>query len=201
MPLSPVMSTVASLVGDAADQLDDLADRRARADDAVDRLAASATATRRRLTSLRSVAVLDRALDRDRERVQRDRLGDEVVRAGADRGDRGLEAAVAGDARSTGTSGERSRSPLAQLEAVHAAHLDVGDHDVEVVRADRVERLERGRGEGDLVAVGAREHAQQLAQLLVVIDDQDAPAHGTSSLDPTAAPAGRSLARLTVRSA
>jgi hypothetical protein len=54
---------------------------------------ARATIVRRRFTSSRKLACADRALEREREVVDLERLRDEVVRARADRADGGLEAA------------------------------------------------------------------------------------------------------------
>ena len=115
-------------VGDAADQLDRLADRRARARDAVDRhVAVGGRAQALDLALQRQV--LERAADRDRERVDLHRLGDEVVGAGADRGDRGVEAALAGE-HDRQEVGMALAELLAELDAGHAGHLDVGDDDV-----------------------------------------------------------------------
>ena len=139
MPLSPVISTVASVVADLIDQLVDLLHRRARAD----QLAAAARVRddlAQPLDLAAQRAVLGRAAHRDRERLDLDRLGDEVVRAGADRADRGLEAAERGqhDHRHVGPVGD---DLLAQLEAGHALHVEIGDDDVDVVLGQRGERV------------------------------------------------------------
>ena len=87
----------------------------------------------------------DGALQRQRQRVEVERLGDEVVGAGADGADRGLQAAEGGDHhhRDVGAVGDDA---LAQLEAAHARHVEVGEHHVEVLGAAPARRPRRPSG-------------------------------------------------------
>jgi hypothetical protein len=120
--------------------------------------------------------VLDRALHGDRERVDLHRLGDEVVGAGADRRDRGVEAALAGE-----HEWEQVGVALAQLDAQvdpgHPGHLDVGDHDVCRIGSQALQTL-LGRIDGiHIVAALAQAIAQQHRGVVIVIDDQDGSVH------------------------
>ena len=82
-----------------------------------------------------------------------------------------------------------------QVEAGAARHLDVGDHDVELVLFQmRARGLEIPRG-GDVIALAAEEDLEELLHAALVVDDQDpglrghvdAPARGsrTRTLVPT----------------
>ena len=97
----------------------------------------------------------------------------------------------------TGTSGRLAASRRAELDAVHAGHLQVGQHDVEVLAAEGLEGL-LGRGEA-----AGREIAQpqvglqQVAHAPLVIDDEDSWLHGlapsgkkTVKQLPSSGPAG-----------
>jgi hypothetical protein len=107
--------------------------------DAVDRLVPVGVAAQALDLALER-EVLERALHGDGERVHLDRLGDEVIGAGADRADRGLETALAGkDDR------QEVRIPLpelhAEVDAGHAGHLDVRHDDVDRVGPEVLEAL------------------------------------------------------------
>ena len=133
-------------------------------------------AERRRLTSRLQGQVLDRAADGDRERVDLHRLGDEVVRAGANRGDRGVEPALAGqhDRQQVGIA---LAELLAQLDAGDPGHLDVGDDDVGGRRAQVLQRsLARGHGI-DIEAALPERVPQQDSSVFIVVDDQDGSVH------------------------
>ena len=128
--------------------------------------------------------VLDRAADRDRERVDLHRLGDEVVRAGADRGDRGVEPTLAGE-HDRQQIGMALAQLLAQLDARHAGHLDVGHDDIRRHRAQVLERRLAGGHGIDVEAALAQAVAQQHRGVVVVVDDQDGSVHvGHFSLIP-----------------
>ena len=165
-------------LGDAVDQVADLPHRRARADDlARQRAAVDLLAQPLDLGAQR--AVLHRALERERELLDLERLGDEVVGAGADRRDRGLDAAERGDHddRHVGPVGGDA---LAQLEAVHAAHVEVGDDDVEVLVLEQRQRFVGRRLPRRLEAGAAQRGFQRLAQTLIVVDDEDATLHNSN---------------------
>ena len=163
-------------VGDPADHLDRLADRGARAGDAVDRRVACGHLCAGGVTSRLRIRCSSARLDRDREGVDLHRLGDEVVRAGADRGDRGVEAALAGEHER-----QEIRIALAQLlaelDAGHAGHLDVGHHDVGRIRPQVLEALLCGVDGIDVEAALAQAIAQQDGGVVVIVDDQDGSVH------------------------
>ena len=100
-----------------------------------------------------------------------DRLGQVVVGAGAQRGDRVVEAAVAGQHQ---RRHERLRGlqRADELEPVHAREVDVADHDVPVAgRRDR-ERLLRGRRPVDR-AQPAQQLDEERGHDLVVLHDEE----------------------------
>ena len=136
VPLSPVISTVASVSATRSMRSYTFCIGAARADH-LDRGRDLGRPTwRSRLTSSRSARCCDGAREREPQRLDLERLGDEVVGAGADRADRRLEAAERGDHddRHVGPIGDDA---LAQLEAVHALHVEVGDDDVEVLLVEQ----------------------------------------------------------------
>ena len=119
----------------------------------------------------------DRAIDRHREGIELDRLGDEVVRTGADRGDGRFHAAKTGehDHRHTGPIGHHA---FGQFEARHAGHVEIGDDDVDVDFSERIKRFLR-RAAGRDRASSAREAALEEGDHFgVVVDDENAAAHG-----------------------
>ena len=162
-------------IGDPADHLDRLADRGAVAGDAVDR----DVAVCRRAEALDLALerqVLEGAADRDREGVDLHRLGDEVVRAGADGGDRRLEPALSGEDERQ-EIGIPLTELLAEVDAGHPGHLDVRHHDVSRVRAQVLEAL-LGRVHGiDVESALAQAVTQQHRGVVVIVDDQDGSVH------------------------
>jgi hypothetical protein len=134
-------------------------------------------------------SMLRGARHRERERIDLERLGDEVIGSRADRSDRGLETAEGGDDddRKILASGD---DPLTQLESVHRAHVEIGDHAVERLR------LRQGEGVGGrhtrhaVEALLAQTAHDQIAHRGVVVDDEHAPAH---------AAAGRKMKKLVPR--
>ena len=61
-----------------------------------------------------------------------------------------------------------------QIEAAHLRHAHVGEDDVGAERVDERERALAAVGDLDLVAVPLEERAQDEADVLFVVDDQDA---------------------------
>jgi hypothetical protein len=119
-------------VGHTPHELDRLADRRAAAGDALGAgIGIGMGAEPYELALEREV--IDRTRYRDRQGIDLHRFRDEVVRAGADRPDRGFQPTLAGD-----DDGEEIRILLAQLgaqlDARHLRHLDIGDDDIDRVR-------------------------------------------------------------------
>jgi hypothetical protein len=116
-------------------------------------------------------AVLGGAADRDRERFDLDRLGHEVVRTRADRADRGLEAAKRGqhDDRQIGPVGD---DVLAQLEAGHALHVEIGDDDVDIVLGQRRDRVRAAAERHDVEAALLEAELDEIDHLALVVDDK-----------------------------
>ena len=102
------MSTVLLRRRDLADELEHLAHRRALADEARSRRALDLAAQHLRLPG--ELAVLEDALDLGEQVVEEDGLQDVVGGAGAQRLDRGLDAAVRGHDQRRAVCGESSRA-------------------------------------------------------------------------------------------
>jgi hypothetical protein len=111
--------------------------------------------------------------DRDRERLDLDRLGDEVVGPGADRADRGLEAAERGQ-HQHGDVGAVGDHALAQLEAGHPLHVEIGDDHVDVVVGDRRHRIGAVAERDDLEPALLEAERDQVDHLALVIDHEHA---------------------------
>ena len=62
---------------------------------------------------------------------------------------------------------------LQELDAVHAGHLDVTDHDVEGLHPDLLQRVATTVHGRDLVALLAQHDPQELGHALFVVDHQD----------------------------
>jgi hypothetical protein len=157
--------------GDLIDQIVDAPHRRARPDQV-----APPTRDRDRLAQALDLAaqcaVLAGPANRDRERLDLDRLGHEVVGPRADRTDRGLQAAERGqhDDRHVGTISDDS---LADLEPAHPLHVEIGHHDIEVVIGQCRDRLRPGskRDHGDAPLLEAE--CDQIDHLALVVDEED----------------------------
>ena len=162
-------------LADAADELVDPAHCARLADDllrrrlAVDRLAKA-------LHLVREATVLDGARHREEEELRVDRLRDEVVGADADRADGRLEAALPRDHDDRHVR-PRAEHALAQVEAAHLRHLEIREHHVEVLLGDEVERALRVGRRRDLEAMLPERHLEQVAGLLLVVDDKDVALH------------------------
>jgi hypothetical protein len=63
---------------------------------------------------------------------------------------------------------------LQDLQAVHAGHLDVAEHQVRGFVLDQLDALFASGGEDHLVAGVFERHLERLANLDVVVNDQDA---------------------------
>ncbi len=86
--------------------------------------------------------MVDRPLDREGQQVHFNRLGDEIIRPRANGSDRRRQAA---EARHHHDRNVRAigRDPLAKLRAAHAGHPQVGQHDVEILHLDQLQRFLR----------------------------------------------------------
>ena len=169
----------------AVDQVEHLRIAGLDADDLLDRRAAP-TSWRRRLTSSRSARCWTARCDGQTQHLDVERLGDEVVGAGADRGDRGLEAAEGGDHHHRHV-GPVADDALAQGEPVHPVHVEVGDDDVEVLAVQEHERFVATRTPRGVVTHVAQRGFHRLAETLVIVDDQDSTLHGLGALRSTRA--------------
>jgi len=158
-------------VGDAADHRRHLANRRARADD---------RRNRRRDIHRRAQAtdfavdreVIERALQRDDERVELHRLGQIVVGARPHRFDRGVVGTHARqhDGEQVGVAHAQL---VAELDARQPRHLDVRDDDIDIVVPHPFEAL-GGGGDRMTRDLSARQtFAQQLTRIFIIIDEED----------------------------
>src|SRR5213594_4002376 len=118
-------------------------------------------------------ALLEDLLHEVLQLVQVQRLDEVVVGPRLQRLDRRLDHRVAGHHDDL----ERRIVPLdlvEHLQAVHLGHPDVDQRGVEDLMADQPDRLAPARRQGDVVAPAAQRLAQELADIDVVVDDQDA---------------------------
>jgi hypothetical protein len=123
--------------------------------------------------------MLHRARERDREDVDLDRLRDEVVRAGANRADRGLERAECrhDDDRHVRMLGHDVR---AEVEPARLTHAQVRHDDVEVARLEGLARSGRAGAPRGFVAALRERAGERLAEAPIVVDDEHAAAHDAS---------------------
>jgi hypothetical protein len=124
--------------------------------------------------------VTERPFEDEREVVHLERLGDEVVRAGADGGDGRVEAA-----ERSHHEDRHVRTVLdetdAQIDAVDLRHVQIREHHVELVVADHRKRsLGVGRPPA-LEATAAQIRLDQLAHVAIVVNDEDATLHSPRS--------------------
>ena len=119
-------------IRDLRDQLAQLAQRRALAQQARNRVRDGA-ALAQPAHLFGEAAVLERAVHPEDQLLDLERLGQEIVGAGANRGDRRIEAAERGDHqhRDVRVIGGHA---FAELDAGDSGHPDVGHHHVEVAR-------------------------------------------------------------------
>src|SRR5690242_7924006 len=122
------------------------------------------------------VHVLEGVAQREENTVRVERLLEEIVGAQLGRFDRGLDGAVARDHDDL-----RARVELAQLaqrlEAVHALHLHVEQHEVGPELGVHAQRL-GARGAGpDLDILVLEQLRQGFPDPLFIVDDEHAPAH------------------------
>jgi hypothetical protein len=164
---------------DPLDQLEDRLHRRAPADHLVVAGGPCGRAAET-LDLLTELAMLRRAIDGDGEHIVLHRLADEVVGARANRRDRRGEATERRQ-DDHGHVGPIRHDPLAELDAAHAAHVEVGDDDVEVVAQHEALSLLGRRARRDLFAALPERNRERLAEAGVVVDEQEAGAHGRAA--------------------
>ena len=117
--------------------------------------------------------LIERVAQADQHALARERLLDEVERAFLRRLHRGADRAVAGD------DDDRQRvvhgaQPVEHLDAVHARHLHVEQHEVGRLALGERQPLLAGRGADELVAFVFERHPQRVADRRLVVYDQDA---------------------------
>ena len=104
------------------------------------------------------------------ELVHAERLGDEIVGAGVERGDLVPLGAAGGE------DDDRHTRPLAQpahdVEAIHPRESEIEDDDVGVVDGGQFEGLLTGAGEQHVVAAGREVGVQRPLDGRLVVDDQ-----------------------------
>ena len=93
--------------------------------------------------------VFKKALDLEDEVVEIQRFQKVVVGAATEGFHSGLHGGVSGD-DNEGQPGVESRGPIQQRDAVHAWHLDVGDHQIVHFAANGIQGLEAVRHTVDL---------------------------------------------------
>src|SRR5439155_1630422 len=122
------------------------------------------------------VYVLEGVAQREQDAVRVERLLEEIVGAELGRFDGGLDGAVARDHHDL-----RARVELAQLaqrlEAVHALHLDVEQHEVGPELGVEAQRLGAGGARAHFEVLVLEQLGQRLTDALLVVHDQHAPAH------------------------
>ncbi len=121
---------------------------------------------------------LQRALRHQQQAVGLERLLDVVVGAALDGRHRGLDVAVAGDDDDRQV-GVRLLGDVEHLQPVEAAALqpDVEDDELRAALLDRLQRLVGIAGDARAVAVVLQEARHHLADVRLVIDDQDVRGH------------------------
>src|SRR5262249_52372601 len=80
--------------------------------------------------------------------------------------------------------------PLAELDPVHPAHVQVGEDDVEVSACDEIDGLGGRGGPAHVEPFGRDAGGDRLAHRLPVVDDEDAARHDAASIRPLPSPVG-----------
>ncbi len=132
---------------------------------------------------------IDRILYQDEGAVERQRLLEKVEGAELGRAHRSLDRAVAGDDDDLRLAIERVNL-LQHFEAIAVGKPDIQQHDIVGGVTDQHQALAAGCGSGDEVALFAQDLFQRIADLRLVVDDEDVVHPETSSR--TAVKAGSS---------
>jgi hypothetical protein len=118
------------------------------------------------------LAPLESPVGGDQELVHVHRLHDEVVRAELEARDRGLHVGGAGE-DDDGRVRIGQPDLLEQLDAAHDWHLEIGDGQGRPRGAEHLEPLAPVVGEQTLVVGAEEDLVQDLADLPIVVDDED----------------------------
>ena len=162
-------------VGHARDELAHLQHRGAGPEDLLEALGA-VDLLAEALDLLAERPVPERPLDRERELVHIERFRDEVVRAGPDRGDRRLHVRVGRDHDDRHVLAAADEL-LAELDAVHAGHVHVGDREPEVFALEEGDGRVRIGDRGHLELAPAELAFEHFAEAAIVVNDEDAAVH------------------------
>ncbi len=121
---------------------------------------------------LPQLSSLDRAPDRRAQLVDVGGLDEVVVRAAAQRGHRGLQRCVSSEHDRYRVRPEFLR--LAEdLDAVEVIEPQVGEHDIELVLPQLLQRFPAARHGGDLASVELQDGFDRRRDALLVVDDED----------------------------
>ena len=127
------------------------------------------------LSALRRSKPLDQDLDLRLEHGHLDRLGDVLVRALGVTAQHVVRLLARRQHDHGDPRGAVVRShPPRELQTVHVRHVHVGDDEVGGLRANRFQSLPAVVRHADLIPVARQPGRQQLADLLLVIDEEDA---------------------------
>ena len=125
-------------------------------------------------------APIERLLDREQELVPVERFPDEVVRPLPHRRHGGLDVSEGGDDED-GDVGRLAVDLPEHLHPRNSRHLEVGDHEVEGGGRERGQPLGPVFGRGHFVPGLPEIEERHLPAGGVVVDEKDAPGHGTLS--------------------
>jgi len=114
-----------------------------------------------------------RAAHQDLQVRRRERLGEIIPRAGAQRFEARIDARVAGDHEDDGVR-VRLQAGAQQAQAGDLGHIEVEEHDVEPVALQRLARLVATATQADLIPLVLQDAGAALSQRAVVVHDQHA---------------------------
>ena len=158
--------------GDTSDGIEQALHRGALADHMVEH-AGALDSIGQKADLLDELLVLQRAIQRDLKDLRLDRLRDEVIGAGANRGYRALEAAEGGH-DDDGYIAAALHDPAAHLDSVDTGHLQIGQNDVDLSIERLFEHALCPSRVGRVPAAALEVSGQKLTKVAVVVDDQDA---------------------------
>ena len=157
--------------GDAVNQVAHLLHRRALADDAA-RLVPRAELFLERLMVALQGHVLQQPLDPQQDVVEKERLGQVVVRAELDRLDGRLDIAVGADHDEMHLRGGLAAFPQ-EVESAHVGEPQIADREVEIPLLELEQGLGGGAAAADRVALLGEDLAEHVAERRFVVNDQN----------------------------
>ncbi len=169
--------------GEAPHQREDVLHDRRASDDVLEAIRARDLAAEARHLGAQA-ALLERLLDRGREIVDLEGLGDVVVRAELERALGGLDRAERGhddDVRRTAL--RLGGADLGEhVEPVHVGHLDVGDDEIDVALPDARDTGLTAGGDLDVIALFGERLRDEVAHRGVVLDHEEVRAAPLGSI-------------------